>query len=244
MPRTKKTQEEETAVSREVQILAKSSPGVNLVEAMRLVNESGKRMLSNKETDAILQDDGERKKYSDLFPCRTGTLLISIAAGQPFKEFVKFSGVVFDVPKQFQGLTDKALIIEHPDWGIEEKEYSLNIPYEEKITRKITKIIASESKIEAIDYPKEDGYYLTEESHGVPNGTPSESSEAKARYLIRRDGEDYIGPLVRLDYRFGDYRRDILAYGGPDWTRGVGVVQAFSEKRLDGKAQAEAGKEE
>ena len=218
---------QEAYMESSVQILATYSPGVSLVETMRLVKESGKRMLSNKEADAMLQNNELRKKYYDLFPCRTGTMLISVAADQPFKEYAKFYGLVFDIPKKFQSMTNKALVIEHPHWTLEEFKYEVNEPYGEHKINTLLKVRAEEKYITAIDFPKEDGWYRPDETFGVPNGRPSNSLDLQARKLYRVDGGDYIGPLVRWDVSWGGYddRRGVDCLGWPDDGRGVGVVE-------------------
>lgn len=53
--------------------IAKNDPGLTQAEALKAVEEKGLRLLTNKEADAILQDDVLREKYKDYFSLWTGT---------------------------------------------------------------------------------------------------------------------------------------------------------------------------
>ena len=51
--------------------------------------------------------------------------------------------------------------------------------------------------------PLQDGWYLTDEKYGIPNGERSNSSNPNARYLWRYQNESFSGLLVRRYVGFG-----------------------------------------
>src|SRR5690242_1811447 len=102
-----------------IEILRTWSNRVTFPEALELAK--GQTFASNEQIDAILQDENARSANADLFPCWTGTLLVYEAPNTPFGKFVKdtYSGWIIDIPKKFQGLKNKALVLEHPDFTLE-----------------------------------------------------------------------------------------------------------------------------
>ncbi len=195
-------------MEQEISISKKYTEGVSFYDALKLAE--GKRLISNAQADRILQDKDIRDKFSDLFPCWTGTVVIYEEAGKPFGEYVKNDYFVFDVPKQFQGLKDVCLVAEHPHYKIEEGKYGL------RFLR-----VADEANIRQQEFPKEYGWYLPDEVTGIPRSDKKDSSDSKARKLWRSVGA-WIGPLVRYYYNFYG-RRLVYAVGGPDDRLGVGL---------------------
>jgi len=53
--------------------ISKSTPGLTQKEALAAAKKRKLRLLTNKEIDAILQNDNLRKEYNDYFPIWTGT---------------------------------------------------------------------------------------------------------------------------------------------------------------------------
>jgi len=191
-------------MNNEIEIIRTNSNGVGFEEALQLAE--GKTLASNATMDAILQNDELRRKYADAFSCWTGTIVVYTASGQPFKKYVKAFGMVFDIPEEYQGKSDLVLVLKHPDVRIELGTYDMKV-----LKGKVVKALPM----------KEDGWYLVDEETGIPCGAPSSSSDINARRLYRRDGEDYIGPLVRWGDDFVDDRRGVNANGRPGGWRGV-----------------------
>lgn len=65
MTKTKKTLE--------IIKIAKNSPGLSQADALREMEKRGLRILTNREVDALLQDEKQREKYGSFFPIWTGT---------------------------------------------------------------------------------------------------------------------------------------------------------------------------
>ncbi|RPJ56095.1 MAG: hypothetical protein EHM12_10930 [Dehalococcoidia bacterium] len=59
----------------QIYTIAKLNPGITQAAALAEVEKQGLRLLTNKEADKILMDDGLRKKYYDYWPFWTGTHL-------------------------------------------------------------------------------------------------------------------------------------------------------------------------
>lgn len=196
-----------------IKIVREYNDGVTFAEALKLVE--GQRMLSCKEADEILQDEEAYRNYNTLFACWTGTLLVYEAPGKPFGEYVKDSSTkwIFDVPKEFQGKADLALLLEHPNFKVEQGQYGLTFVK-----------AAPLYKIRAIDFPKRDGWYLPNE-FGIPTGEEVSSSNKDARYLLRLSSAS-LRPVSRWDDFFGLDGRGVDCDRGPDYYwLGVGVVE-------------------
>ena len=210
-----------------IQIVREYRSGVTFTEALRLVGDH--RMLSCKTADELLQDEEAYKKYSALFTCWTGTMLVYEAPGVPFGKYVKDSvtGWIFDVPGEFQGKVDIALLLEHPDFKIEEGAYGMTFVRPAPLYQ-----------ISSMPFPKVDGWYLPNE-FGIPTGDEVSRSNKDARYLSRRS-EATLRPVVRWDYDFG-YRRVVGCVYGPDgYGLGVGYVepQATEDKPAAAKKRS------
>jgi hypothetical protein len=53
--------------------LAKYNPGVSQVEALKLADDKGLRLINNREADLIMQDSELREKFYDFWPLWTST---------------------------------------------------------------------------------------------------------------------------------------------------------------------------
>ncbi len=201
-----------------IEILRTYQEGVTFAEAMKLCE--GKRMLSNLEADAILQDDAQRKKFGPMLPCWTSLFLVYEAPGVPFGEYVKDSatGWIFDVPKKFQGLKDHKIMLELPDFTIEKGAYGMTFVRSSKLYEP-----------SAMQFPQCNGWYLVD-GFGIPTGKEVSSSDKDARYLYRRDGAT-VRPVSRWSVFYG-VRRYVVCGGRPVNDRlGVGVVELAVSKR-------------
>ena len=196
-----------------IEILRTYQDGVTFVEAMKLCE--GKRMLSNLDADAILQDDEQRSEFSSMLPCWTSAFLIYEAPGVPFGEYVKdnATGWIFDVPKKFQGLKDHKIMLEFPDFTIEKGAYDMTFVKTNKLYEP-----------SATPFPQKDGWYLVD-GFGIPTGKEVSSSDKNARYLYRRTTAS-LRPVSRWDGFDGDDGRVVDCDRRPDYGRlGVGVVE-------------------
>ena len=194
----------------EIEILRTYSKGVDLSEALELAK--GRTMPTNLQMDAIIQDETQGKKYASALPCRTGTFMINESADTPFGEYVTFGKLVFDVPAEYQGKKDMALILKHPDVTLEKGVYGLSV-----VKGAVVHVVEN--------YPQQGGWYQVDPETGIPCGDTCSSRDPDARYLYRDEDQAFIGPVARWGDVFDDgYRRDVGAYWRPDWTLGVVVL--------------------
>ncbi|MEW5996837.1 MAG: hypothetical protein AB1657_04550 [Candidatus Micrarchaeota archaeon] len=96
---------------------------------------------------------------------------------------------VFPVPKRFRELRDCALVVEHPYYTIEPKG-------NERIVR------AERGKVEVVEeLPPEDGFYLIDPKHGIPQGKK-----------VEPEGRVDLANLSRIAKRVG-----LVACGNNNW---------------------------
>ena len=174
---------------------------LNLLEALTLAQREGKFIVPNDVHDRILTETKDEKYIRENYPVRTGTFIIYEAPDKKFGEQVIFEGITFNVPEQFIGKTNCALVVEHPDFDLIDLGDS---KYEIRV---------SDKHIHQIErFSKEEGWHLTE--YGIPVGAEVASSKNDARYLYRIN-KTHIGSVVRDD--FDDrYRRYVVADN--DWS--------------------------
>lgn len=143
------------------------------------------------------------------FTVWTGTLLIYEAPGRAFGETLVYAwehtvqySISFNVPDEFRGQRNCALIVQHPDFDLvpaEGNSYKL--------------IVTDVNMIHLIEkFPSTGGAYPYEEQFRIP--VQSTSSSNDQRWFWRVGGSCYIGLVVRLD-----------------WSRGVGAGYRASDVR-------------
>jgi hypothetical protein len=93
-----------------------------------------------------------------------------------------------------------------------------------------------EKKQTKISFPLKRGWYLTEKKYGIPNGTPSDSSNADARYLWRFEDSSFDG-LVSRFYDWYGYGRYVSCCHGDDLYR-FGVLATERAKRAKSSDKA------
>jgi hypothetical protein len=143
----------------------------DLKESLRV---SEGRMASLLDVDAVIQSG---KRFGMV---RTGTFLVYEAPEQPFGEQVRFGGIKFNVPKEFQGKVNCAFVLLCPDVQIDETGL---------LTGKIVKVIEN--------YPTANGWFNFDKETGIPTGKDVvSSSDPEARYNIRAPNA-YIGAVTR-----------------------------------------------
>jgi len=207
-----------------IEVLRTGNPGVSFRDALDI--SKGKRLISNLEADAILQDPQKREQYKSLFngSAWTRTMFVHEAPGVTFGTQVTTDYFTIQIPKQYRGKVDQILSFDLYDCTITGDENR----------RTIT--LKKGAKIRMHQYPREDGYYLVDPVSGIPTGHKVDGSNPKARYLWQKDDEAWISPLVRWDDYFGGYgRRGVYASDWPNYRRGVGVVVGASVRFKKGK---------
>lgn len=179
-------------------------PKVSMVEALR--GAHGRRIADNNFHDRLLQSgEWQQKEYNGLYPAWTGTGITFRAPGKEFGAQVMSEGITFNVPSKYQGMRDSALVLQHPDISIDE-----SLTFGGKVLQVIPK------------FPRKDGWYLTYEKTGIPQGDEVSSNNPAARYFVRT-GSDFVGLLARGCYGVG-YGRYVYAVVGPRGGLGVAYI--------------------
>ncbi len=162
-------------------------------EAFALAQKEGKLIIPNDVHDRILTETTDEQYLRQNYPVWIGTLVIYEVPDKKFGKNVVFSwkdnndieySISFEVPKQFRGKANCALVIEHPDFELIELG---NNRYELKVD------VLSVYQIE--QFPRRDGWYMYDAKTGIPHGRMvNESSDA--RRLWRLEDSSYLGPVA------------------------------------------------
>ena len=182
---------------------------LNFFEALELAKSEGKILVPNDVIDRILTETNAKLPWH-----RTGTLVIYEAPGKPFGEKVVHSDVVnfnttisFEVPLQFRGKTDCALVIEHPDFELVSQGDNHEIRVDDT------------SKIHPFEhFPTTRGtWHSYDKKFRIPTGeTVQESDNAR---LLWRLGGCYIGSFNREVYDCGRRRAVGASFDWSDVSR-------------------------
>ena len=182
----------------EVETMMTRSAGVPIWDALAKAKERGKIIVPNSVHDRMLVETnhwgtpGIKAGYS----AWTGTAIIYEKPDTPFGDSVVYSwecdkvnySITFNIPEQFRGKANCALVVEHPDFEL----VSLgNNSYELKADEKSISLLEN--------FPKEtQKWYHYDERFRIPVGEPLNVQQADntVRYLWRIAGS-YIGLLVR-----------------------------------------------
>ncbi len=211
--------------------------GLNLFQALALVQRGGKLIVPNDIHDRILMKTTDKESLSQNYPVWTGTLVIYEKPDKPFGEQVVFSwedirtainySISFKVPKQFRGKTNCALVIEHPDFElVEVGKNNFEIPRisknHDRRSRQYELKPIKGARIKLIEnFPKKlVGWYNKDPETKIPQGEPVSKSD-KARYLCRLDSA-YLGPIVR-GFDFYD-KKYVGLYNWPSFGFGVAFI--------------------
>ena len=204
--------------------------GLTFFEALALAKQEGKLIVPNDVHDRILTETKDEIYLRQNYPVRTGTFIISEAPDKPFRKNVVCSwddnkvvySISFKVPKQFRGKTNCALVVEHPDFELIDRELGDLPKGQTDLGNNRYEIrVSDEANIHQIEqFPKIEGWYLTD--HGIPVGAKVGDSIDDARYSLRLY-KAYLGPVRRgySDRRGVQY---VILDGGPFFGCGVGVV--------------------
>jgi len=203
-------------------ILVKRAKGVPSVEGLARAGED-RVIASNKRLDKALVGTDEWKSISDVFACWSGTMTGYEKPGKKLGKSVVYTDpetkqrYVFPVPEDYKGTKNAILAVEHPTYIL--------IPDGKDLVVDV-KNIENVSLVE--NFPTSDGWYLTDEKHGIPIGNQVSSSNDDARHLWRIDSR--VGPVARgyaYCYGYGYFgyvnRRYVILYDGPSASLGVAV---------------------
>ena len=209
-----------------VETMVANNPGVPIWTALAKAKEQGKIIVPNSVHDRMLVETNHWQK-DDIkagYAAWIGTAIIYEKPDTAFGDKVVCNwehdrvnySITFNIPEQFRGKANCALIAEHPDFEL----VSLgNNSYELKADEKSISLLEN--------FPKETfnmGGYHYDERFRIPVGEPLNVQQADntVRYLWRIAGS-YIGLLAR-DYRGFDRQRVVGAGGCPSYPLGVHVI--------------------
>jgi len=115
----------------------------------------------------------------------TGTVLVCEAPGKEFGKTVEYQGIVFEVPKEYQGVKNVALVLDNSTIKMEQLSDGKIL-----LTAKVSK---------SHEYPTENGWGIPDTDTGIPTEVTDDHPDPKDcyRYLLRSRGP-YIGPIVRV----------------------------------------------
>ena len=200
-------------------ILVKRANGVPFVEGLRMAEEKGLVIASHARLDKALNETGEWKSISDVFACWSGTMTGYEKPGKKLGKSIVYTDpetkqrYVFSVPEDYKGAKNAILAVEHPDYTLDKDGKDLVVA---------VKNIENISLVE--NFPTSDGWYLTDEKHGIPTGDQVDPSNDDARRLWRVDDGSRVGPVARsFDCFVFDYRRFVYLYDRPSYGLGVAV---------------------
>ncbi len=202
----------------QLEVLVPRRRGLPFDEGLRVAEQGRRVIASNLRLHRALTTK-EWKAISEVFACHAGTMVGFVEPGERLGEVIigidSVTGVEwpFLVPKEFRGMKDCAIVVEHPYYNIEPKG-------NERIVR------AESGKVEVVeDLPPKTGYYLIDPDHGIPQGKAVEPKDGVDwAYLARVPKR--VGPAWRGGYDggLGDYvGRGVGLGDGPSSGFGVAV---------------------
>lgn len=145
--------------------------------ALRVISK--KRTASNAFVDPLYMSE---KLHSTIYV----DPIIYMSPGQQFGSVVKFKDTIFKVPKEFQKLSDAALVLPSMSFNVSEAWGRTLIT------------VKNGKKINVVEnFPANDGWYMCDEKTGMPVNTGSSSNNQSARYLFRRYDDQYVGLVIR-----------------------------------------------
>ena len=207
---------------------------LTVFEALALAKRTGRLIVPYDVHDRILTETTDRKYLEQNYPAWTGTLIIYEAPDKKFGKNVVFSwehnkvqySISFKVPKQFRGKVNCALVIEHPDFEVIDRELVASsrpanpsgFVVHSSLPRKIGDLPNGQTELgnngyelkvadeirQIQSFAKQDGWHLTD--HGIPVGAEQHSN---SRYLWRTSSS-YIGLLLRVFDYIGYNRRQYV----------------------------------
>ena len=172
---------------------------LEFVDALELAKRENKIIIPNYAAAKILeilryQENDPRPS----FMLWSGTLIIYEKPDEPFEDKIVFTWqhasiyytIVFDIPEQFRGKRNCALVVEHPDFvltKIDDNQFELSVPDVNDIH-----LLRS--------VPKKTGaWHMPESLFGIPVGRRIKYSEGLGlSYLWRKDRSSFIGAIIHV----------------------------------------------
>lgn len=180
---------------------------LDFFQALELARREGKLIVPHDVHDRILTETSSDRYLIRVYPVRAGTVVIYEAPDKPFGMFVEFEGILFDVPEQFRGKTNCALVVDHPDFDLIEHEL----------------VVPDPSQIHLIEeFPEKDGWYMLHAKTAIPQGNEVSESD-DARYIWRNIDGLYVGSVARSCGGFDGRRRGVDLGDGPSDGYGVAL---------------------
>lgn len=206
--------------------LHRNRDGRELLQFLDEANRSGgTRVIADNKLVYEKWNDWTNKPDSTI-GIWTSTIVINEGVDKPFKDVVEYKGVTFNVPEEYQGLKNKALVLDSKTVSVEEVDENL---------------IVTGCVLKCIDYPNKDGWYETDKDTEIPVDKKSSCKNPGARYLFRSDGAR-IAPAIRgfFDEIKDDHGRRLLDVEDPDT---FSPIDDFGWKGVDleGSIDAEFG---
>ncbi len=203
---------------------------LNLFQASAVAKREGKMLVPNDVHDRILMETKDKGLLVQFYGnwLWTGTLVIYVAPGKKFGKNIVFSwednvkySISFQIPKQFRGKTNCALVIEHPDFeliDLKDNKYEL-------------KLLEGANVRLLENFPtKSQRWYNTDSETKIPIGRPVKESK-DARCLWRFEDSSYLGPVARyFDYGGDNRRQFVYAVCRSTLRFGVAFVQLASSE--------------
>ncbi len=214
-------------------VLLKRSEGVPMDEALRIAEEKGYRLASNKALSEILVGSEAWKGVRDAFGCWSGTLIGYDRAGKELGERIVYTDpktylkYIFPVPEEHRGKRDIALVAEHPDFTLV-KEGNERIV----LARKVDWIGGFPARY------GESGWHVGDPRHDIPRGQEVAASHESARFMTREYA--HVGLVPRINGRWlanlragFDISRLISGVSRPSYRLGVLAIRR-QESEFDG----------
>lgn len=186
--------------------------------ALRMLAE-GASFKSLKQMDELLvpKTDAQKRMSKELekeaedkgtYTFWTSTPEIREAPNVAFGKVAKLGNLVFEIPEEFQGKKNAAIVLDPSSIKIEERNDGTVF-----LLGKVQKLVEN--------IPTKDGWYPTDKDTGIPidTGEKVSSSNPDARYYYGTNSA-FVGLAVRgcVD---DDNRRDVALYFRPDVAFGV-----------------------
>src|SRR5271157_2676941 len=140
--------ETKEAVQQRISSIKRDVSGYDLLELLA----KGKKIADNRCIDTELQSKVQvKKEFSESALILTTTIAIYGAPGEAFGKTVEYDGVIFNVPEEYRGIINKALIMDSSTISIKHSS---------------GKTLLDGRVLKALDFPTKNGWYATDEDTG------------------------------------------------------------------------------
>jgi hypothetical protein len=169
-------------------VLVKGLPGVPMDEALAKACEADATLAPNSRFSRALARSEEWQSIRERIACWTGTMVayekpgVKIGRDIDYTDPITRTRYVFEVPGNYRGMADVALVAEHPcvELGQDGKD-----------------LIVIATSIGIVErFPASEGWYLGDPKYDIPSGVGTDIKNPNARRLCR--GEKRVGLAVRI----------------------------------------------